>query len=55
MPFEGAAFFFVCGVEQTPVFVWRAVVWSAGFAQGGAKCKFGVVMGCVVVIYIGFN
>ena len=24
--------------------------WSAGFAQGGAKCKFGVVTGRVVVI-----
>ena len=24
--------------------------WSAGFAQGGAKCKFGVVTGRIAVI-----
>ena len=34
--------FFLCGVEQTPAFVWRVVWWSAGFVQGGAKptCRF---------------
>ena len=51
--FESAAcffFLFVCGVEQTPVFVWRVVVAGGLCARRGAKCKFGVVTGRVVVI-----
>ena len=48
--FEGAAmFFYLCGVEQTPVFVWRVVV-VGGLCAWRRKCKFGVVTGRVVVI-----
>ena len=51
VPFGGAAlFFFLCGVEQTPVSMWRVVVVGGLFAQGGAKCRFGVVTGRVAVI-----
>ena len=47
--FGGAAwFFFLCGVEQTPVFVWRVVV-VGGLCARRRKCKFGVVTGRVAV------
>ena len=40
--------FFLCGVEQTPVFVWRVVV-VGGLCARRRKCKFGVVTGRVAV------
>ena len=49
--FGGAAlFFFLCGVEKRPSLMWRVVGWSAGFAQGGAQYRFGVVTGRVAAI-----
>ena len=49
VPFGGAAwFFFVCGVEQTPVFVWRVVV-VGGLCARRRKCEFVVVTGRVAV------
>ena len=48
--FGGAAlFFFLCGVEKRPSLC-GVSWWSAGFAQGGAQCRFGVVTGRVAVI-----
>ena len=49
--FEGAAwFFFLCAALNKRLSLCGVSWWSAGFAQGGAKCKFGVVMGRGVVI-----
>ena len=48
--FGGAAlFFFVCGVEKR-LSLCGVSWWSAGFAQGGAQCRFGVGTGRVAVI-----
>ena len=48
--FGGAAlFFFLCGVEKRPSLC-GVSWWSAGFAQGGAQCRFGVGTGRVAVI-----
>ena len=48
--FGGAAWFFFCAALNKRPSLCGVSWWSAGFAQGGAKCKFGVVTGRVVVI-----
>ena len=43
------AVLFLCGVENRPSLC-GVSWWSAGFAQGGAQCRFGVGTGRVAVI-----
>ena len=45
-----SAVLFLCGVEQTPVSMWRVVVVGGLFAQGFTQYRFGVVTGRVAVI-----
>ena len=46
---RGVVLFFCAALNKRPSLC-GVSWWSAGFAQGGAKCKFGVVTGRVVVI-----
>ena len=50
VPFGGAALFFVCAALNKRPSLCGVSWWPAGFAQGGAQCRFGVVTGRVAVI-----
>jgi hypothetical protein len=48
--FGGAALFFFCAALNKRPSLCGVSWWSAGFAQGGAQCRFGVVTGRFAVI-----
>ena len=50
VPFGGAALFFFCAALNKRPSLCGVSWWSAGFKQGDAQCRFGVVTGRVAVI-----